>query len=143
VFSGHDHVYSRAENDGVRYFVSGGGGAPLYPRRPKSSQIDLEAVKKFERVFHYLRITVSGPRVEVSGVRADGTLIETTTWMDPIPEQPAPPPVVAQAGAQAKPAAPPVVATVNPPDADQLWWLAAGAVLLALLGSVIVVRTLR
>lgn len=26
VFSGHDHVYSRAEYNGVRYFVSGGGG---------------------------------------------------------------------------------------------------------------------
>jgi 3',5'-cyclic AMP phosphodiesterase CpdA len=29
VFSGHDHVYERAEHNGIRYFVSGGGGAPL------------------------------------------------------------------------------------------------------------------
>ena len=34
VFSGHDHVYERAEHNGLRYFVTGGGGAPLYPRRP-------------------------------------------------------------------------------------------------------------
>ncbi len=47
VFSGHDHVYSRAEHNGVHYFVSGGGGAPLYPRKPKSNPIDVAAVKKF------------------------------------------------------------------------------------------------
>jgi len=34
VFSGHDHVYERAEHNGIRYFVTGGAGAPLYPRRP-------------------------------------------------------------------------------------------------------------
>ena len=44
VFSGHDHVYERAEHEGIRYFVSGGGGAPLYPRRPHPSPVDLEAV---------------------------------------------------------------------------------------------------
>src|SRR3954452_25536333 len=26
VFSGHDHVYERAEHNGFRYFVTGGGG---------------------------------------------------------------------------------------------------------------------
>ncbi|MBA2544048.1 MAG: metallophosphoesterase, partial [Deltaproteobacteria bacterium] len=80
VFSGHDHVYSRAEHDGITYFVTGGGGAPLYPRKPKSSPIDVEAVKKFERVLHFLRVNVTGRRIEVTAVRADGTTIETKTW---------------------------------------------------------------
>ena len=53
-FSGHDHVYERAEHDGIRYFVSGGGGALLYPRRPVSSAVDVEAVKKFD-AFHLFR----------------------------------------------------------------------------------------
>ncbi len=82
VFSGHDHVYERAEHNGIRYFVSGGGGAPLYPRRSKSSPIDLEAVKKFERALHFLRVGVAGARIEVTAVRADGTTIESEVWTD-------------------------------------------------------------
>ncbi|HEX7840854.1 MAG TPA: metallophosphoesterase, partial [Kofleriaceae bacterium] len=89
VFSGHDHVYERAEHNGIRYFVTGGGGAPLYPRHPHPSPVDLEAVKKFERTFHFLRVTVTGSRVEVTGVRSDGTVIETTAWSDG-PSAPAP-----------------------------------------------------
>jgi len=83
VFSGHDHVYQRAEADGVHYFVSGGGGAGTYKVGKRPTAIDLEAVKKFERVNHYLRVTVQGDQIEVTGVRADGTRIETTTWGEP------------------------------------------------------------
>lgn len=80
VFSGHDHVYSRAEHNGVRYFVTGGGGAPLYPRGRRPSAIDLRATKYFERVNHYIRVHVIGELVEVTALRADGTIIETVTW---------------------------------------------------------------
>ena len=80
VFSGHDHCYSRAERNGVRYFVSGGGGAPLYPRSRAPSAIDVEATAYFERVNHYLRIVIMGDLVEVAAVRADGSLIESTSW---------------------------------------------------------------
>jgi len=80
VFSGHDHCYERAERNGVRYFVSGGGGAPLYPRARAPSPIDVESVAYFERVNHYLRVVVMGDLIEVSAIRADGSLIETTTW---------------------------------------------------------------
>lgn len=146
VFSGHDHVYTRAENNNVRYFVSGGGGAPLYPRRPKSNPIDLEAVKKFERVFHYLRVTVSGAKIEVTGVRTDGTTIETTAWSDG-PEPPAPKPS-AMADAAGGPKQPAIaVASVTPPASMKpersLVWIGIGAVGLLLAAAVIVVRTLR
>lgn len=80
VFSGHDHVYSRAQRNGVRYFVSGGGGAPLYPRRVRAKPIDLEATQYFERTNHYLRIHVIGDHIEATAVRADGTLIESVSW---------------------------------------------------------------
>jgi hypothetical protein len=83
VFSGHDHVYSRAEQSGVRYFVSGGGGAPLYPRKARSSKIDTQATQYFERVNHYLRVHVYGDFIEIAGVRADGTLIESLSWGTP------------------------------------------------------------
>ncbi len=122
VFSGHDHVYSRAERGGVHYLVSGGGGAPLYPRSPRASSIDRSATKYFERVNHYLRIHVYGDMVEVTAIRADGTQIETTTWgtpPDPAAEAEAPvaaaPGAVAAAGSD--PAAKPVEAPVTPPAA--------------------------
>lgn len=80
VFSGHDHVYTRAEKHGIRYFVTGGGGAPLYPKSRNPSEIDLQAVRYFERVNHYLRVHVIGEYIEVSAIRGDGTLIETLSW---------------------------------------------------------------
>jgi 3',5'-cyclic AMP phosphodiesterase CpdA len=144
VFSGHDHVYERAESGGIRYFVSGGGGAPLYPRRPKPNPVDAEAVKKFERVLHYLRVTVSGRRVEITAIRADGTPIETTTWTEgPEPALPLPPPVK-------KPVTeiPPAGAASAPPSPDDTppgspWWIAGGALVLFIAAGFVLVRTLR
>jgi hypothetical protein len=80
VFSGHDHVYERAEVGGVHYFVSGGGGATPYGERSVPSRIDAAAVKRFASVNHYLKVTVDGQRVEVSAILASGTAIETTAW---------------------------------------------------------------
>lgn len=31
VFSGHDHIYYRTVRSGIPYFISAGGGAPIYP----------------------------------------------------------------------------------------------------------------
>jgi 3',5'-cyclic AMP phosphodiesterase CpdA len=142
VFSGHDHVYQRAEHDGIRYFVSGGGGAPLYPRRPNPNPVDLEAVKKFERAFHFLRVTVTGNRVEVTGVRTDGTVIETTAWTDA-----ASAPVAAQRVAVAAAGdAPAVMRPAEPsPEAGggSFAWAGLGGVALLLAAAVAVVRTLR
>jgi hypothetical protein len=125
VFSGHDHVYSRAEKGGIHYYVSGGGGAPLYPRSPRAQAVDKQAVKMFERVNHYLRIHVYGEQVEVTAVRVDGTVIETTSWGAPpapaelaavVKHAPAAPP---RAGA----APPPIVAVVTPPRHERsLGW---------------------
>jgi 3',5'-cyclic AMP phosphodiesterase CpdA len=101
VFSGHDHCYSRAAKNGVRYFVSGGGGAPLYPRDPRPRAQDVDAVVYFERTLHYLRVQVVGQFVEVAAVREDGTLIETMSWGTP--------PILTASA----PAAPPPVATAS------------------------------
>ena len=83
VFSGHDHVYSRAERNGVRYFVSGGGGAPLYPRKHRKGSLDERATQNFERVNHYLRVHVVERLVEITAVRVDGSVIETVTFGTP------------------------------------------------------------
>lgn len=95
VFAGHDHVYERARAGGVRYFVSGGGGASLYQHAEHAdSQRDAAAVQRFAAVHHYLRVEVDGERVAVTAVRPDGTVIETTEWSEPTratPSLPAPP----------------------------------------------------
>ena len=167
VFSGHDHVYERAEHNGIRYFVSGGGGAPLYPRVPNPNPVDLAAVKKFERAFHFLRVTVTGRRVEVTGVRIDGSLIETTAWSDAavlsatpapatvaegvaVPAAGAAPPAAAVAATSAAsvtapPDGPPAAALGAPPGpaAGSLVWIGLGGVGLLLAAAVVVVRTLR
>src|SRR5262249_422249 len=94
-----DHVYERAERNGVRYFVSGGGGAPLYPRDPHARPDDVAATIYFERTLNYLRVRVVGGFVEVAPVREDGTLIESVSWgalpqhlVAAAPPAPAPPP---------------------------------------------------
>jgi predicted phosphodiesterase len=150
VFSGHDHVYSRAENNGIRYFISGGGGAPLYPKRPKSSAIDLAAVKKFERVHHYLRVSITGNRLEVTAIRADGTTIETTTWTEgppPLPSTPSATPVdsrLAGAGAGAAPIATAAPRAAKPRDeGGSLVWIGFAAMGILLVTALVVVRTLR
>src|SRR5262249_47412288 len=33
VLAGHDHVYERGEGEGLKYLISGGAGAPLYPHK--------------------------------------------------------------------------------------------------------------
>jgi 3',5'-cyclic AMP phosphodiesterase CpdA len=144
VFSGHDHVYERAEAGGVYYFVTGGAGAPLYPRRPQPNPVDAEAVKKFERVLHYLRVTVTGNRVEVTAIRAEGTAIETTTWTDgPPPAAPVTPPApapgpneVAATGAGVPPAtpalAPSALPAANITDVALVWRILFGAAIASL-----------
>ena len=141
VFSGHDHVYERAEHNGVRYFVSGGAGAPLYPKRATANPVDVEAVKKFERVLHYLRVTVSGTRIEVTGVRADGTVIETTAWADG--PQIA---IISSTGAPVAPPPPVMTPSFAPPapesSGSNVWWAVGGGVI-ALGAAVVVVLSLR
>lgn len=148
VFSGHDHVYSRADHNGLHYFISGGGGAALYPRRPRPNPVDIEAVKKFERVLHYLRVTVTGNRVEVTAVRADGTTIETTSWTDgPATLPGSEKPRLAAAGAPAPVAAPAIsnakAVASSPEGSNRLLWFGLGGLVLALGAAVFVVRSLR
>jgi predicted phosphodiesterase len=79
LISGHDHIYQRGELEGVRYVVSGGGGAPLYnircgvPGRPRCS-ID-DGMIAVAREHHYAVLTIARD-LELCARRTDGTLIE-------------------------------------------------------------------
>jgi len=83
LFSGHDHLYQRGEVGGLRYFVSGGGGAPLYSvrcggKRQRPCEVP-DGMKHVASAHHYLEITVRGRRFEVCAKRPDQTLVEPCT----------------------------------------------------------------
>ncbi|MEZ4359887.1 MAG: metallophosphoesterase family protein [Kofleriaceae bacterium] len=147
VFSGHDHAYQRAERNGVRYFVTGGAGAPLYPRSPRAGAVDKAAVQRFERAYHYLRVSVASGNVQIAAVRVDGSVIESTVWKEgEDPPEEARPPVVAEPAPPAASVAAAIGAGAPQPSVVEsgaapalLWGGMAGATLL-LLGAVVFVR---
>ena len=66
VFGGHFHCYGPTrEIDGLSYFITGGGGAELSP-----------AYKKSGGDYHFLRIRVSGDRIEPRVVTERGELTD-------------------------------------------------------------------
>jgi predicted phosphodiesterase len=75
VLAGHDHIYERGEAKGLKYVVSGGGGAPLYGElSPKPS------TRKVESAYHYVLFEVSADRVAITARRMDGSLIEQCSF---------------------------------------------------------------
>ncbi len=71
VFAGHDHCYERLERNGIRYFVTGGGGAAVYEERQSCAPYDVDARRVYSAEHHYLRVRVSGDDVEVAAVRIE------------------------------------------------------------------------
>jgi acid phosphatase type 7 len=80
--TGHDHLYQRGELDGLRYVVSGGGGASLYQptcgvkRKPRCSP---DGMKKLLVVHHYLVVTIDKESLELCARGTDGKLLENCT----------------------------------------------------------------
>ena len=65
VFCGHCHNYEHLVRDGLHYFVTGGGGAPLSPLSDARAE---GSVLGIENVLHYLRVSVSEEKVVVEMV---------------------------------------------------------------------------
>jgi predicted phosphodiesterase len=57
VFAGHIHAYVEGERNGVRYIITGGGGAPLY------------GAEHPQAFHHYVRVEVSGTQVSTEVVK--------------------------------------------------------------------------
>ncbi len=101
VISGHDHAYERGEDDGLRFLVSGGGGAPTYPRRAVRS-----STLSFASAYHYVRVDVEREQVKFTALRPDATVIDTGVlrhdgWADArrvVASRPPPPPEPVEAG---------------------------------------------
>ena len=71
VVAGHDHIYERGEDHGLKYIVTGGSGAPLY---------DQEREHRFAEVFarqhHYVRVDAEYNKLTLTAVRPDGTVLD-------------------------------------------------------------------
>lgn len=82
VLAGHDHLYQRGEYAGIRYIVSGGGGASLYSiacgtgRKPKCPP---DGMQKVAVEHHYIALTLTKDTLEMCPRRADGRLLEKCT----------------------------------------------------------------
>ena len=83
VFAGHEHAYQHLERRGVRYFVTGGGGAPLYPRRKSCNFEDDTALWMFRAEHHYLRVQVDGDQAVMTAVDRRGTIMERVALHEP------------------------------------------------------------
>lgn len=71
VMSGHDHMYERGDADGLKYIVSGGGGAPLYfTNTALSSQL------AFAPEHHYVRVEVAQDDVRITTLGRDGHTLD-------------------------------------------------------------------
>jgi 3',5'-cyclic AMP phosphodiesterase CpdA len=72
VFCGHDHNYQHHLKNGIRYLVSGGGGAPLYPTDSPIPGI----TQKAESVENFLKVSVEGNTALIEAFRPDGSSID-------------------------------------------------------------------
>lgn len=78
VVAGHDHVYERGEERGLRYIVTGGSGAPLYSRRAEH-----DYTRVFAAQHHYVRVDAEGDKLDFTAVRPDGTVLDRFTIRHP------------------------------------------------------------
>jgi hypothetical protein len=85
LLAGHDHLYQRGEAGGIRYVVSGGGGASLYaiscgvPGRRKCAVDD--GMQHIAREHHFIVLTISKTAIELCARRPDGRLLEPCTQL--------------------------------------------------------------
>ncbi|HUS30454.1 MAG TPA: metallophosphoesterase [Kofleriaceae bacterium] len=79
VVAGHDHLYQRGDAGGIRYIVSGGGGAGLYQvscgvsGKPKCPD---DGMQKVLVEHHYLVLAITNDTLEMCPRKADGRLLE-------------------------------------------------------------------
>jgi len=73
-FFGHDHNYQHYVKNGVNYFTTGGGGAPLYDvdTPPEGITVKVESTENF------VIVNVDGKRARVEGRKPDGSIVDAT-----------------------------------------------------------------
>ncbi|HLJ45749.1 MAG TPA: metallophosphoesterase [Bryobacteraceae bacterium] len=71
-FFGHDHNYQHYLKDGIHYFITGGGGAPLYD----VDKPPMGITKKVASTEHFVVIDVDGKTAHVRAIATDGKLLD-------------------------------------------------------------------
>jgi len=83
LFSGHDHLYQRGEQDNLAYVVTGGGGASLYSATcgvpGKRACTVPDGMRAYFRENHYIVLTISAATMELCARKPDGRLLEPCT----------------------------------------------------------------
>jgi 3',5'-cyclic AMP phosphodiesterase CpdA len=77
-FFGHDHNYQHYLKNGIQYFVTGGGGAPLYDVDAPPPGI----TKKVESTENFLIVNIDGASAKIEARRPNGDVIETTSFTE-------------------------------------------------------------
>ncbi|MFO0605961.1 MAG: metallophosphoesterase [Polyangiales bacterium] len=78
VVAGHDHIYERGEERGLRYMVTGGSGAPLYKHATTRPYTQV-----FARQHHYVRVDVERDALSLVALRPDGSVLDRFTIRHP------------------------------------------------------------
>jgi len=73
-FFGHDHNYQHYLKDGVHYFITGGGGAPLYDVDTPPAGI----TKKVESTENFVTVDIDGNKARFEARKPDGTSLDIT-----------------------------------------------------------------
>ncbi|MBZ5575105.1 MAG: metallophosphoesterase [Acidobacteriia bacterium] len=73
-FFGHDHNYQHYVKNGVHYFITGGGGAPLYDVDVPPPGI----TQKVASTENFVVVEVDGKKARVEAKTPDGQLLDTT-----------------------------------------------------------------
>lgn len=71
VFCGHDHLYERGEAKGLKYVVSGGGGAPLYPVKKRLASSPIA-----ESAHHFIEVSIKDQSFAMVARRVDGSVLD-------------------------------------------------------------------
>ncbi|GEM_PF-3768563 len=71
VLTGHGEYYEHIYNDGIDYFITGGGGAPLSEQSKTA-----EWSRTFNSVHHYLYISVDNDIIDVQAYSEDDALLD-------------------------------------------------------------------
>jgi hypothetical protein len=74
VFAGHEHFYERGEVDGLRYFVVGGGGAPLEDPDPT-----FPTVQSARKALSFVSLQVCGCQVTGQAKDIAGRVLDSFT----------------------------------------------------------------
>jgi acid phosphatase type 7 len=73
-FFGHDHNYQHYWKGGIHYFITGGGGAPLYDVDTPPAGI----TRKVAKTENFVVVKVDGKTARIDALKPDGELIDTT-----------------------------------------------------------------